>query len=179
MQAGATATEWLLANPEAAFLLGLVLRAGLAWQSELTWYEYRTLHGLRRMLFPILHKALPFYQRFVSKKRGRDDAEYIVTLSKSPRGVVSELRAAGGSLHLLSSIKKRPDKYGDPWSVAHVVWTHDDGNQTEAFLFANSDGGTDVYAHYETGVSDPVGHLTDKQTDGDPRGVVKSALGVM
>lgn len=32
--------------------------------------------------------------------------------------------------------------------------------------------------HNETSVSDPVGHLTDTQRDGDGRGIVAEALGV-
>jgi hypothetical protein len=48
--------------------------------------------------------------------------------------------------------------------------------QTEAFLFANDDGTTDVYAHHEVSVTDPDGHLEARQRNGDPRGVVRDAL---
>jgi hypothetical protein len=53
------------------------------------------------------------------------------------------------------------------------VWHHVDGKQTEAYLFRNNDGSTDLYAHVETSVDDPLGHLTDEQLDGDTRGVLK------
>lgn len=168
--------DLLTEYPHVALALGLLLRAGLAWQSELSWYEYRTLHGLRRLVFPILDRRFPVVS-FVNPKNGRDDAEFLRTLDFAPRTVVKSLRRGGGSLHLLSSIKRRPSEHGDPLSRAHVVWTHDDGTQTEAFIFSNDDGSTDLYTHHETSVTDPAGHLSDAQTDGDPRGVVRAAIG--
>jgi hypothetical protein len=56
------------------------------------------------------------------------------------------------------------------------VFYHDDGKQTEAYIFANSDGSSDVYVHVETATTDPDGHLTDEQLDGDVRGRVRAAL---
>lgn len=167
----------LTEHPELAFVLALILRAGLAWQGELTWYEYRTLHGLKRLLFPVLDRRLTFVS-FVNPKGGRDDPEFLRTLDYSPAYVVGTLRQAGGSLHLINALKKRPASplMGDSLTAAHVVFTHDDGMQSEAYLFDNGDGTTDVYVHVETSVTDPVGHLTDAQTDGDARDVVADAL---
>jgi len=108
--------------------------------------------------------------------------EYVATLDQSVAQVVRTLRSGGGSLHLISSVKRRPDTHGDPLSVAHCLWMHadDDGDgnaeQTEAYLFRNDDGSVDVYAHYEASVLNPEAHLTDPQTDGDPEGVVTAAL---
>jgi len=167
--------QFLVDNPWSVLLVALVMRAGLAYQRQLTWYEYRTLHGVRRMLFPVLARVLP-YDSFVNPKGGRDDAEYLDTRPESVRAVAKQLQSHNGSLHLLSSIKRRPAEHGDPLTRAHVVWTHADGNQTEAYLFANDDGTTDVYAHFEASVRRPIEHLTGGQTDGDARGVVKAAL---
>lgn len=167
--------DLLAAWPLLAALLATLLRAGLAWQAELSWPEYRLLHAAKRATFPWLQRLPLGFDSFVNEKGGRDDAEFLTTRAASPRAVVGHLRSVGGSLHLINSVKRRPDGLGDPLSVAHVVWTHGD-SQTEAYLFANADGTTDVYAHYETSVTDPDGHLTDPQHDGDPRGVVREAL---
>ena len=168
-----SAVDVLSQNPELALLLGLILRGVRAWQTELSWYEYRTLHGLRRWLFqPIDDTVIST----INEKGGRDDAEYLRTVDASVHKVARQLRDAGGSLHLISSVKRRPDTHGDPLSRAHVVWTLHDGQQVEAYLFGNDNGTTDVYVHEETSVDDPVGHLTDPQEDGDTRGIVTRAL---
>ena len=170
---GLLAEYWWL-----AVALGLASRAFLAWQRELTWPEYRTLHGLKRLTFPVAHPYAKKYLGFsslINDKGGRDDAEYIDTMHFRPRDIVRSLRAGGGSLHLLASLKRRPD---GTLSWAHVVWDHGT-DQTEAYIFANGDGSTDVYSHFEPSPETPVEHLGgDLQTDGDPRGVVRDALGV-
>jgi hypothetical protein len=147
--------------------LALVMRAVLAWQRSLTWYEYRTLHGLKRFVLPRLGTG-------INEKGGRDDAEFITTVDRSPRKTVGTLREAGAVLHLVCSLKRRPD---GALTYAHLIFEHGD-DQTEAFLFANGDGTTDVYAHFEPGPETPLEHLGgDEQEDGDPRGVVRDALG--
>jgi len=57
------------------------------------------------------------------------------------------------------------------------VWIQENA-QVECYLFGNGDGTTDLYVHSETAVTDPEGHLSDRQTDGDPTGVVTDALGL-
>jgi len=172
-----TAVELFAKYPELAVVLAAVMRAGLAYQRGLSWYEYRTLHGMRRILFPVLQDALPVVS-FVNWKHGRKDKEFLTTRKATVAATARQLMAGNGSLHLLSSIKRRPEDHGDPLSRAHVVWTHADGRQTEAYLFANDDGTCDVYVHTEESVTDPVGHLTGEQRDGDLRGVVREALGM-
>ena len=166
---GLLAEYWWL-----AVALGLALRGALAWQRSLSWYEYRTLHGAKRLLFPWLERRFPVVS-WVNDKGGRDDAEYLETINFSPREVVRSLRAGGDAYHLLASLKRRPD---GTLSWAHVVWDHGT-DQTEAYIFANGDGSTDVYSQFEPSPETPVEHLGgDLQTDGDPRGVVRDALGV-
>lgn len=162
-------------NPELAIVLGLALRAVRAWQTELTWYEYRTLHGVKRLVLPALNSPA---LSTVSRKGNRGDPAFLTTYKGTVRATVTQLREGGGSLHLINTIKVRPGANGDPVSRAHLVWTHADGRQTEAFLFKNDDGTTDVYVHVETSVSDPTGHLTDTVDAGDGRKVVSDALGL-
>ena len=162
----------LVEHPELVVVLGLVMRAALAWQSELSWYEYRTLHGLKRLAFPPLARFAPV--SLINEKGGTDDAEYLQTRDESIRAVVSTLRQGGFELHLLCSLKRRPD---GTLTAAHLIYRHDGGEQTEAFLFANDDGSTDVYAHHEPDPSRPLAHLGGaNQSDGDPEGVVAQAF---
>jgi hypothetical protein len=170
-----TVVDVLTEYPAVAVALAIALRLARAYQTQLTWPEYRTAHRFKRGLFPLVARlptvgtALPW----VSDKGGRDDAEYLRTIDGSVRGVVTDLQAAGASLHLLNSLKRRPDTHGDPFTAAHVVWTvAGTTEQVEGYLFRNDDGTVDLYAHGETSVDDPLGHLTDPQTDGDAHGVV-------
>lgn len=174
--------------PLLAVAVAVVMRAGLAWQSELTWPEYRAVHRAKVVTFPLLQRWQPLgYDSFINEKGGRDDAEYLTTVDATPRTVAGWFCEAGASLHLFNSVKHRPRRIGhgdaamtlDRWgrySYAHVVWVHVDGSQTEAYFFRNPDGTTDIYVHGETVFTDPEGHLTDPQTDGDVRGVVGEAL---
>lgn len=166
------AADVLTEHPELVVVLSIALRMARAYQTSLTWPEYRVAHRFKRGVFPLLDRLAPGVILLVSAKGGRDDAEFLMTTEESVRSLVFELRKAGGSLHLLNSLKRRPDTHGDPLSAAHLVWTHDDGTQTEAYMFRNADGTTDLYAHHETSTDDPVGHLTDEQRDGDPREVI-------
>jgi hypothetical protein len=159
--------EFLETYPIALAALALIMRAVLAWQSSLSWYEYRTLHGLKRLILPRIGAG-------INDKGGRDDAEFITTAKQSPRQTVSTLRKAGATLHLVCSLKRRPD---GTLTYAHLIFEHGD-DQTEAYLFDNGDGTTDVYTHFEPGPETPLEHLGgDEQEDGDPRGVVTAALG--
>jgi len=171
-----TAVELLTDNPQLAVALGIVLRLARAYQTTLTWPEYRAAHRLKRGVFPLLNIVAPGRIVLVSEKGGRDDAEYLTTIDAPAREVVTVLRRSGGSPHLLNSLKRRPPGNGDPLTTAHVVFTHTDGTQTEAYLFTNSDGSTDVYVHHEPSTDTPLRHLTGTQSDGDVRGVVTDAL---
>jgi len=169
------ALSGLFNDPVALSLITLGLFALLLIQRRLGWQKYKRIHRAKVRLFPILQRLIPSYL-FVSEKGYRDDAEYQDTWNRSVKATWHELTSigVGGSPHLLSSIKRRETPEGPQYSAAHVVWTHADGKQTEAYLFENPDGTTDIYGHMETGVTDPEGHLSDPQTDGDPREVIPS-----
>ena len=170
------AVEFFRQYPESVVVLAAVLRVAVGWQRGLSWYEYRTAHGLRRQLFPLLDRFLGVVRFVNHKPAGRDSPEFIDTVDGGIKATARLLKDGGASWHLISSLKRRPATHGDPLSRAHLVWLHDDGTQTEAFLFANDDGTTDVYAHYEASVLNPEAHLSEPQTDGDPEGVVTAAL---
>jgi hypothetical protein len=172
-----TVTDTLASSPELLAVAAVALRALLAWQRGLTWPEYRTLHTLKRLLFPRLARHAPDVLLWVSDKAGREDAEFIATYPAPLRPTVHDLRAGGATLHLLASVKRRPGEYGDRLSAAHLRWDHGT-DQTEAYLFRNADGTTDVFAHFEASPETPLEHLDGAQTDGDPRGVVHRALGL-
>jgi len=162
-------------NSELLVVVTAVVQAIRMYQDRLSWSEYRTIHRFKRGVFPVVYLATKGKLHLINDKDGRDDAEYIRTVDKPVRDVVRDLRAAGASLHLLNSIKRRPDTHGDPLTAAHVVWTMDDGHQVEAYLFQNSDGSTDVYAHTEASTDDPIPHLTERQEDGDKYGVLPAS----
>jgi len=161
----------LTENPELVAVLAVVLRLARAYQSELTWPEYRAIHRFKRGVFPLAHMLAKGKLHLINEKGGRDDAEYVTTVDASPRETATIMRQHGASLHLLCSIKRRPDTHGDPLTAAHVIWTLE-GDQVEAYAFNNNDGTTDVYCHTESSTDDPLAHLTDEQQDGDGYGVL-------
>jgi len=164
-------------EPAAYVALVIALAAALVGQRFLGWRRYAALHRLRLAVFPILDGYEGLF--LVSTKRARDDPEYLGTVDDaSVRDVWSTLTDAGASPHLLSTVKARPWSMGTTqFARAHAVWTHSDGSQTEAYLFAATPSSVDVYAHHEPTVLTPEKHLSGAQTDGDPRGVVTAALG--
>lgn len=166
-------------SPELVIVVGFLARLARAWQHQLSWPEYRAAMRVKRGLFPLADRFVGDAILWVSDKGGRDDPEYQFTVDASVREVMGELRTAGASLHLLSSLKRRPadfaaeDVAGDRYSVAHAVWTLDDaGEQVEAYLFRNDDGTTDVCAHTEASVDRPIAHLTGTQHNGDKHDVL-------
>lgn len=172
-----TLPDWLT-HPAVLVALAIAVRAGLAYQRELSWPEYRTLHLLKTALVPIVAARLPLPRRLVVKEgAGRDSPAFLRTADTDLRATARRLRQGDGTLHLLAAVKRRPDTHGQRTAGAHLLWRHGDGTQTEAFLFQNRDGSTDVYAHHEPSVTDPDGHLAGVGVEaGDPRGVVTAAL---
>jgi len=168
------AVELLREYPWLVVVVGIVARLARAWQHQLSWPEYRAAMRVKRGLFPLVDRVAGTAILWVSDKGGRSDPEYQFTADGSVRDVVRDLRDAGASLHLISSLKRRPDDFskgdvtGGPYSAAHVVWTLDEaGDQVEAYVFRNDDGTVDVYAHTEASVDNPIAHLTGTQHNGD------------
>jgi len=155
--------------------LTLAVVAVLQYQRTLSWGEYRRIHALKVRLLPYIDNHTNL---FVISRKGtpENDAEFLTRHPTSVRETFKILRAGGGSPHLINAIKVRPHLDGKQYSAAHLVWTHSDGSQTEAFLFDAPPGGTDIYTHTEPSVVNVDDHLSGEQRDGDPRGVVRAAL---
>ena len=165
-----------LTDPLPLALLTLALLAALQYQRSMGWREYTKWHALKVRFLPLVDRYTTAF--VVSDKAApEDDAEHIATVDGTVRDVWQRLVDAGGSPHLINSIKRLPN---GNLSAAHVVWVHDDGSQTEAYLFravgVPDPNAVHVYAHSETAFTDPRGHLGDGQRDGDPKGVVRSGL---
>jgi len=161
-------------NPELVVVLAVVTRLIRAWQTDLSWQEYRAIHRFKRGVFPLVFMTTKGRLHLINEKDGRDDAEFVRTVDASVRETAKSMRQAGGNLHLLCSIKRRPDTHGDPLTDAHAIWTLE-GDQVEAYIFDNDDGTVDVFAHTEASTDDPLAHLTETQHDGDEYGVLPDA----
>ena len=150
-------------EPLAYALLVVAVYAALRYQATLTWTEYRPLHAAKVRLAPV---ADAVWSGVVNEKGGRDDPEFVGTTDRSVADTFRYLAERGFRPHLVNSVKRRPD---GSYSAAHLVAIHPDGRQTEVYLF-RADSGTDVYAHVETAVTDPRGHIeATEQVDGDAR----------
>jgi len=141
----------------------------IQYQRTLSWTEHRQYHRVKKRVLPWLDRVWP---HAIHEKGGTDDPEYIATWECSLREAYDTLSKAGLEPNLLSSLKRRPDGLSD----LHMVTYHDDGTQTEVYCFTAGANDrrdvVDVYAHHETATTDPEGHLSDTQRDGDPRGVL-------
>jgi len=151
--------------------IGLGIALVLHYQRGLTFREYATLQRFKPRVFAMLDVLKPFgYDRFIHEKQMPNaEEEFLKTTDLSPRELWTRLRTAGGSPHLLSSTKRRPDGSLSKW---HYVWTHEDETQTEVYIYPCGD----VHIHHETSVTDIDGHLSDGITAGDPRGVLDGVV---
>jgi len=171
------AVELLREYPQLLAVVAIVAETARIYQSRLTWSEFVPIHRFKRGVFPVVDRYAGDAILWVSAKGGRDDAEYEQTAVGTVRDTVRVLRDAGASLHVLSSLKRRPadfadgDPTGDTLTSAHVVWTIGE-DQVEGYLFRNHNGTVDIYCHTEASVDDPLAHLTGGQTDGDAYGVL-------
>jgi len=172
-----TVVSVLTSNPEAAVALGVVLRLARAYQNELTWPEYRALPRAKVAAVPLLQR-LGVGERVLLVTPGydREHPAFVATVPEGLRETARELRDAGGSLHLICSLKRWDRPREPPFSAAHVVWTVGD-EQVEAILFAHRNGMTSVFVHTETAIDDPVGHLTDGVDAGDEYDVLPRLVG--
>ena len=163
-------------QPLAYALLVVAVYAALRYQATLTWTEYRPLHAAKVRLAPVANAV---WSGVVNEKGGRDDAEFVGTTDRSVPDTFRYLTERGFRPHLVNSVKRRtgPKAYAPQYSAAHLVAIHSDGRQTEAYLFRADDEHTDVYAHVETAVTDPHGHIeATEQVDGDARDTLPPGL---
>lgn len=188
----------LFTNPAAYAALVVAILGVIAWQATIGFGTAWRINRAKQLLFPPLDRfRRPLVRRvrrhsptagtvlngtiphLIHEKGRSDDAEYLETWACRPGEAFARLSKAGFEPNLASSLKRRPGPLnGAPeLSVLSMVYYHDDGTQTEAYLFDNADGTLDVYGHNETSVTDPRGHLSDPQADGDPRNVVPAAPG--
>jgi hypothetical protein len=169
-------------SPELLAALTLVITAVWYWQRQLTLTEYRAWHRLKATWFTRLDGIASRLGRpLVHGKGGRGHPEFIAGVHTPPAEVARDLLQYGFEPHLLATLKTRDGEHGPQPTWGQFVYTEQVKGktiQTEAYIFRNVGGSTDVFGHVETSVLDPVGHLTDPQDDGDGRGHIKSALRV-
>lgn len=164
-------------DPRTYAVLVLVVAAVVQYQRTLSWREYRRIHALKVRILPLVDRLTTLF--VVSQKGGRESPEFIASMEGDVATVFRDLVTAGGAPHLVNALKvrARPETGQKQYSAAHVVWSHADGTQTEAYLFRRDGSHVDVYAHHEAGVADPEEHLEETNAEaGDPREVVREAL---
>lgn len=182
-------------DPIAYAALVVVITAVVVWQGTLGYRSARLVNRGKRLLFPLLERfrrPLVRYARRISPALGSvvsfgipilivdtervGSDQYLVTWETDVAHAFETFVQAGYSYNAVSSLKRRPGSHGDDppmqLSALSMVYYHDDGMQTEVYLFANPDDTLDVYAHYEASVTDPRDHLGDAVQAGDPRDLV-------
>lgn len=165
--------ETFLQNPEYIAVVTVLVFLVFSYQHSLSYREYIYANSVKGVIFRL---ADPYFRkrgRPLLREKGTKEVsdEYVTSVDKSLRGVYSAFRENGFTPHLIATTKISDGQLAD----VQMVFVHEDGKQTEVILF-NRGGTIDVYAHVETAVFDPDGHLTDGQQSGDPRGVVMRAL---
>ena len=87
----------------AALLVAIV--AAVAYQRTLGWRTYSKLHRLKVRYLPLIDRLTPAF--VVSSKRAPgEDAEYLTTVTQPVQATFEQLTAAGGSPHLINSVKR-------------------------------------------------------------------------
>jgi len=169
--------ELVLGNPALSAALTVVVLALVHYQSGLSYREFRAIHIVRCRVFALLNSW--------ARKRGRplvataappgESSAFVMHVGDTPRAVARRITDVFGP-HLVATVKRRETAEGWQWAHSQWVQKHGDGLQTEVFLFAAPGIGTAVYAHVETSVTDPEGHITDAVRPGDGRGAFKTAF---
>lgn len=178
MPAG-TLQSWLSNSPLLALAVAAVVAAILLLQRRLPYRWYRWLHLGKVNLAARYGEWFRERGRPVIRYKRVYGSEFVGQDPRDPRAVFAALRDGGFSPHLPATVKARYVS-GDDRQFAHsqLVTIHDDGFQTEVYLFRRADGnGTDVYAHVEPNAADVDDHLGgDQQVSGDARGAVSDVL---
>lgn len=129
----------------------------------------------RRVVYEWADKALrPLGRPTVTEK---EPDEWTYTVDEAPDDVEVAI-ASTYQRNILSTRKYRmmPGS-GKQWAVGSYVYDPPSKDwQHHIYLFPSEWGGTDIYAHKETSVRDPPGHVTDDYTVGDPDNILGGAL---
>jgi len=159
------------------------------YQKGLTYYEYQFIHSIRIILFEYLETQVENETKIgrqitryvgdpiLTREKGMPDNEdeYVLTVEYSLQDLFYLFVSNAASPHLISSVKYRDHpNNGREYARAHVIFA-EGGKQTEVWMFDNGDT-VDIYAHKETVVTDPEGHLTEPYTPGDPDGYIAGSL---
>lgn len=168
-------TNHVLTDPIGILAITAIVVAAYFYQRRLTWRKYQRLHCLKVRFAPVLDGLLP-----ATKEVGYrgDSPEYVTHLDETPREVFESLVLAGGSPHLINSVKYRVHRGNREYMAFSVVFNVGKQEQTECYGYRGPRGGTDVYSHLETTILDVSGHLEDGGVPGDPRFIVRDALGI-
>lgn len=160
--------DFVLSSPELTTLLIAIVYVILRLQRQLPYRQFRFLHLGKSFLFQALDSWATSYGRPLIRPKNapQESSEYITTVDTSPRETYQRLREAGCSPHLIATVKSRPHNVSIQYTHSQLVTLNDDGTQTEYYLFP-TEGGTDIYGHRETAVTDPSGHVSDRQQKAD------------
>lgn len=165
----------ILSDPVLVALLTVAVLATILYQRTLGWREYRRLHQVKTRIAPLLSRLWLTTARVEYRNKS---PEYLGTLPQPPHRVFRTLVGAGGSPHLINAVKYR--KHGGDgreYMVFSVVFNVGSQEQVECYGFPSGSGGVDLYSHTETSILNVDGHLTDDGVPGDPRYIVRDALG--
>lgn len=168
--------DLVFGSPVLSAILLITVYAILSWQRNLTYTEYMTRHGIKRMLFPKLDSWFRKAGRPLIREKGpcNSSDEFVTCVQMPLRAFFIKLVRYGFSPHLLATLKVER-----PWrspAAMQLIYNHDHETQTEVYVFQDADDKLAVYAHVESSPKDPEGHIEDEQIAGDAKGVVREAL---
>lgn len=168
-------TDTVLSDPIGILVVTTIVVAGYLYQRRLTWGKYQRLHSLKVRLAPVLDEIWPALKEVGYRN---ESPEYVTHLDDSPREVFESLVKAGGSPHLINSVKYRVHRGNREYMAFAVVFSVGNMEQQEVYVFPGPRGGSDVQSHLETSILDIDGHLNNGGVPGDPRFIVRDALGI-
>lgn len=108
----------------------------------------------------------------------KSEEDYVTTAHTGQNAIEELLYKAGYRRNLASTRKYRTHHDGGKqWACGSWVFDPEDTMwQHHVYLFRAPNGFCDIYAHRETSVRDPIGHLTDEQVHGDPNDRIRGIL---
>ena len=171
--------DTLLNNPYIVTGIALAVIVIYHYVKQMPYSEFVFVTQVKHRLFLLLQPlAKQRGLRLVTTKGYRENEdEFITTVDKSPKELAKQFKANNIDQHLIAGSKRRKMPNGSfQWAHTHWTYQHDNGKQTEFWLFTNPDGTVDIQGHHEDSVFDPDGHLETPYTPGDPKGVLDPIL---